>query len=1067
MTRVALMRRCVSVLVVLVMSLAAAVAGASPAAAAAAPGTGKVKIDDWPSELRWALPNTEEFYGAYMFKEAGQPCSKEAGGNAYRYVMDYLDHTGEVFQMISHTTGTPVLAITDIGGARTDLPQLSSVEVPLKSGMAIPGLYPAPKNPQNISGKAWCGNDFAQFGVSDLQAPFGFGFYSNPDAASVKFIDKYVSLRPSWKKYWDKRYEKGFDARNLDSYCAQDNPFCLTASFLHCDQRAGDAPDPSLVSWCQTWNYNVAIYNARLMELVRLYGTNSFDANGALVGPLKPLDVASNAVRATPDPLGAPTTDLATIGRDGYLARWAAAMALPDYLSYLRGLGKALTIGTAVGLGAAAGIAAFWLGAGLLGSLLIGGAVTAFTVFSGDCGLSGLSKCLAKMAADGMRFTLSSVPDAAAATQLPNMTSSIWKSTFSDIATVSVAMLLVLFIINLIMSLVAGKPQLIVRSFLGVGGYFVVLSAGGALLSLLVAARNAATQKISGGPGFMDEVTNRIIDAINKMGADGNFDGWLLVFVLCGISMVCGFIVMCILYLSNAWVPLIICILILQLAGWAAPGLSASKWFRRGTGILWTTLLMAPVIAVIWRGGIVAMANKTDVVTLAWGTATIAASALVPGIVASLFSLGVSGKLGLHAGALGAGLAALGMGKALGGLAGGGASMRPGKQPGELTDDQLAYGSRIAGGGGSGGLSGIASKITPTTSYAGAAGSSGGGTDGWASGKDDNSSTRGKHSAGNGERSRISAVTDSSGTGPVSGSRGALTQATAAPELLPGTAAAGAAAAGIGAAVALDKALVPDSAGISNDRGADAASGVGAAGVAGAAPDGSSRSTDPGSVSSAGVQPPAASVPDVAGSGPGSGEVGRSAVDQSPTAPAAAGGAVVGQSGASSVDTTGTAPETGSGPGLSPAGGGSSPAGGGSARSAGSVPAAIPPVGPGSAPGTPGTPPPSPTRSRAGMQGQGWNAPGGVPSGSITGSSGSPGGDPAAGAGQSSRPPGSPPAGVPWGVPINEESPGPAPTAAEELPSWHAYDIPWGAPREPDHDPDRSGIPSGDGEQPS
>lgn len=713
-------RRTVSALLVAVLALAAVFAGTTPASAAP-PSSGRVDVDKWPAALRWAIPGTDQFKSKYMTKTADQPCSEEDGGNPYDYVTDYLNHTGEVFQMISHTSGTPVLAITDIGGARTDMPELFNLEIPLKDDMAMPPFLIAPGTaPQAADGKGWCGRDFAQFGVTDPTAPFGFTYYSAPDAGSTKFIDTSVSqlasANPGYKKYWTNRYEHGFDARNLDSYCSQDSPFCLTASFLHCDQRNGDKPDPSLLSWCQTWNYQVAMYNVRIMEFVRLYGTNSFDESGHLIGPMKPLDIASTAMRDTPDPLGEPTTDMAAIGHDGYLARWAAAMAIPDYIDYLRGFGKALSIGTAVALGAAAGIAAFWLGAGLLTALLIGGAVAAFTVFEGACD-DGWSKCLAQAAAEGMAYQLGAVPEAATSVQLPNMKTSLWKSTFNDVATISLSLLVLLFVMNLIMSLVTGKPVLILRSLLGVLGWTLVLTAGGTILGLVVQARDSATRTLSGGPGYMAKLTNKMVDAINQLGTDQSFAGWLWVALLCVVALLCGLIVYAVLYISSAWVPLVIAILILQLAGWAAPGLSASKWFRRGLSVLWSILITPPLMVLLWRVGTTMLGASSAMNTLIVGAVTLLASALAFRAVTGLFSLGVSGRLGIGSATIGSIVGAVAGARAVGGLLGGGASSRPGKSAGEMTNDQL---SGASGGARSGALSSIVSKISPVPAPAGA-----------------------------------------------------------------------------------------------------------------------------------------------------------------------------------------------------------------------------------------------------------------------------------------------------------------------------------------------------------
>lgn len=722
-------------------------AAADPAAGA---GVGNVDASKWPAYLKWAIPDSPEFNAKFMKATSGNNpldgCSMSTGGDPYQYTMQYLDNIGQIFQSIGHASGTSVLNVANVGNVRMDIPQLTTVNWASSGGTSnLPTLVgPSDVTPVDLTnGRAICGKDWAQFGQQDPTTAFGFAYYNEPDAASTTYINTTMNVFPGVADTWKKKDPAGtFDPRNLNSYCDPGNPYCLTAAFLHCDATGARA---SLVQACHNWNYNVAALNVLLEQTIIVYGTvsNAQPGTGGHIQTtpyvIKDLYDRSHRVATAADVLAAPTQDSGTqASRDkvvnrasqGYYSGWLLAtdgQAYTQWSNDVKRVGTVIVVGTAVTLGAAAAVGAWWLGFGLLGILAAGASVAAFTVFAGSISCaSELAKCLAQASATGFAFTLGLVPSAATALHYAPMTSASWSTTLNAVAGVSLGLLLALFMLNLLFALIRRRPVIAIESLGGVVSWVVLLAVGGSILTLLINARNSATEALGGTSGVLAGMANGVVNTINKLGAGAGFGGWLLIALIALLGMVFALIVYVVLWVSAQWVPLVIGILILQAAGLAAPGLAAGKWFKRGFSILWMLLITAPIIVLIWRLGSTQIANAGSFGSLLGALAVLALCAAAPMLVAGMFSLGISGRLGAGAALMGAGLAAFAAGKGVKGLAG--AASKPGSSGDQLMSNQLAAGGGPRGnvatelvGAGTGGSSREGNRATGAPSRSGSA----------------------------------------------------------------------------------------------------------------------------------------------------------------------------------------------------------------------------------------------------------------------------------------------------------------------------------------------------------
>lgn len=755
-------------------------AAADPAAGA---GVGNPDPSKWPAYLKWAIPDSPQFNAAFMKPSSPtnpNGCLAGSGGDAYQYTMRYLDNVGQIFQAIGHSSGKSVLNVANVGNVRMDIPQLTSVNWAgsVGGGSDMPTLVGPPDvTPVDLTtGRAVCGKEWAQFGQQDPTTAFGFGYYNQPDAGSITYINATMKVFPGVANTWNHKDPAGtFDPRNLNNYCDAGNPYCLTAAFLHCDATGVVA---SLVQACHNWNYNVTALNVLLEQTVIVYGTVSNPQAGAAghiqttAYPIKDLYGRSHQVAAAADVLATPSQDTGTqaakdarvkLANQGYYSGWLLAtdgQAYTDWANSVKRVGTVLVVGLAVTFGAAAAVGAWWLGFGLVGILAAGASVAALTVFAGTiaCG-SELAKCLAQATSQGFAYMLGLVPSAATALHYAPMTSASWSSTLNTVAGISLGLLLALFMLNLLFAVIRRRPVIAIESLGGVLSWVILLAIGGSILTLLVDARNGATEALGGTSGVLAGLANRVVGTINTLGATAGFGGWLLIALIAAVGMLLALIVYLVLWVSALWLPLVIGILILQAAGLAAPGLAAGKWFKRGFATLWMLLITAPIIVFVWRLGSTQAASAGSFASLVGALAVLALCAAAPMLVAGMFGLGVSGRLGAGAALLGAGLAAFAAGKGLKGLAG--AASAPGRSSEQLMNNQLASGgargaggnvaTELAGGGGPGGVSrGMTAAAGPSLGGQGTSAASGGGaatTDPWAAPGASGGAPTGRHGA--------------------------------------------------------------------------------------------------------------------------------------------------------------------------------------------------------------------------------------------------------------------------------------------------------------------------------
>lgn len=673
--------------------------GTPPPADSTKPANTKVDNAKWPAALNWVIPGTTEFKAKYMAgtRSLGETalagCDESAGGDAWGYTTDFFNNFGTILDAEAAATGKPVLALDQTKIKSTPwsgLSQTTVVQVYKKGDGETFYAGPGPlKKFETIilsGGQAGpCGNTFKAYGTASADAPFGFGFYQQPDPGSVQALKDYVlglanpgkGQEPPvyyWGGFGDPKDSSTADSTNpllkwdynptkITEACNDpDNIFCLTASYLRCPSGAGSSTaETAAIEACRTWNINVAIMNQYLaLTLVKdgLPTTGKFNIAAALTnqGSQAPLDA---------------WLALAVAGKTvikGVTALWVT-------------LGATVLIGGLI----AGGIPGLLIAAGVIA---VAGAVLTQGIFGAVKCAVDFSRCMASATSDSMMKSISLAAQDINSVQVPDMTTKSLAATWNRIAGISLVLVLVFFLLTLVFAAVNLRPSMIWQALGGVVGWGVVIGLGGVFLLMLINLRESASQALasSGTGSVMSTLGGSVKDSLVGIAADPN-PGLLLCAIVGVVGTIAGFLVKIELAISNQWIPLIVGIMLIQAAGLVLPG-APRKWFHRGFVLLWTLLFLKPIVLLVWRIGAATLSGTTGYNGLIAGVLILLSCAFAPSILIGLFHMGFSGRLGLGSALLAGGMTAMGMAAAGSKLAGG-AAARESRSRSDMNSSQL------------------------------------------------------------------------------------------------------------------------------------------------------------------------------------------------------------------------------------------------------------------------------------------------------------------------------------------------------------------------------------------
>ncbi|RIJ77968.1 hypothetical protein D1871_04595 [Nakamurella silvestris] len=703
---------------ILIITCGLSVAVAMPAAAEppATAGDDEVtKVDNtrWPKALNWVIPGTAEFNAKYMDGKTTASgdsllgCGKAEGGNPWAYTQDMFENLGTILDAQSTATGSPVMQVLDSPIPTAPWPGLlpTSVKVGTDGGVPVvvrPGkLIDFESRTQTIEGSSVfgaCGKTFARYGTSNSAAPFGFGFYQSPDQGSIEFFKAEITAQGApktsaegtvpgaYSQYWgagNSMSKWNYSPLDYTNYCADEkNLWCATASFLRCPAVNGSTPaEQAAIRACRTWNANVILLNQYVAVTLFSLGVG-MPANGR--------DLTKGELMSA----------IGTPGKIAPLDAWISTLiGSKDVLDMLKWVWR--------GVSAALVAAGFFIGGipGLLitsGIVILANGIGVEGIFGAVSCATDMPRCVAGAGSDALVKQMSMIPDVAQASTVKSLQTPSWSKLFNTLATISLVMLTVFFMISLIVALVRQRPSLIWESFAGMIEWWVIIGLGGVFLTAFVRLRDQISTMLAGtggGTSVMEKMTKHVTESLTDIAADKN-PGTLLAGIAAFVGTAAGWVVWVVLKLSEYWVPLVIGILILQIGGRSAPG-TPKKWMNRGLGVLWALLLIKPVVLLIYRVGMSQVESDTGYAGLFGAVLMLLVAACAPALIGAMFALGSSGKLGLGPAVLG-GLMA---GKALGG--GRGSASRAGKSSEEILDDQLdktdTDSDTAAGGGGKSG----------------------------------------------------------------------------------------------------------------------------------------------------------------------------------------------------------------------------------------------------------------------------------------------------------------------------------------------------------------------------
>ncbi len=646
-----------AVLVPAVMLVATALpAAADPLSPGGEAGNG-MTIDNsrWPKELNKFVIGSPEYEQAYgtEIPDAIQGMCNSSGGDLWSYVKDFFDDLGAILDATSTATGQPWLELLDSGKPVATTPwdagafSASNLAVPVASDggasvFATPGTIMGFDNSASPFGP--CTNDFAPYGVPDGSSALGFTFYPAPDDASIKFMLNQVAAQPAPlttadgniqatpAQYWDPTtgadnplHSWDFDPLDVKNYCTdQGNPFCATATFLHCPaQLPTDPLAAQNVTNCYTFNANVMLLNQKLALWLMNQGV--------------PADSSTRIVTA-----------LDKAGAQAPLDQWfAVASSIKTFTGKLKLLLGVMAGGLLAGGLVAGGLPGLLIAAGIIA---VGAAPVLDKVWGAiECG-TDFFKCLAKGGVDALNTSMGMVQQAAATPQSVNLMG--FAPLFNRLAGISAIVVAIIFLLTLAVAGLTGRTGTILPAGVGLVQWAVTIALGTTVVAALGGLLGSIANVI-GGSSSTDAIT-KLARGVSDAGTNlpnSVSGGWLLAFIFAVIATIAGAIIWLVLTVAPAFIPLAVALMILQASGLSSSGWGR-KWLSRGFGILWAIVLLRPTITLVAQvAGQVALSDGMGGIIA--GSLLLVVAAIAPWWIGKQFPLAREDGFGMGAALLG------------------------------------------------------------------------------------------------------------------------------------------------------------------------------------------------------------------------------------------------------------------------------------------------------------------------------------------------------------------------------------------------------------------------------
>lgn len=701
------------------------------------PGGGQIPaaaLDLWPAHLRFLVPGTPEFTARYEGPTRQQlegplpddspakatrtdPSCADKGGDVGLYTVDFMRHLGDVLNALQLLPGQDKL-----GFVTTPWPGPPADQA--TGGKNDGGVMPLPgggvryddddEQSAHLPDPAYirsCAQDLAPYGRADAESPWGFDFFGEPDQGSVDALhaalaqipartrtvgghEKLLSGTASWDYLNGSLSKWAYNPMDPMSYCKsgdEPNPWCMTAMFLHCpDLPATSDPAFQAVKDCRQFNANTILSNVAVANWLNMNGDK-----GRFHDWIGVLDIGNKW----------PT-----------VRKWILT-------------GLALAGGLYVGAASGA-IAAFGLRKVLLG-VAVATALTATDSWDTIWGVvtctADVGKCLAKASASGMAQATDMVAQTATKQDLPSLQNA--SSVLNSLAGLSGIVMLILLLLSLCGAVLTGRMGMILPASVGVVRWGIGIGAGSTILTMMWLASTYTADAIAGAGTRSSSTISQFANGLSQdaIGAGAlKIVGWILVAVLCLIGLICAVIVWIVINLSDGFIPLAVALMILQMSG-ATGSETARRWIHRGWGLLWTILLLRPVVTLVAKMANVNAGNGT-IAGLVSGVALLAIAAVAPWLIVAMFPTIASGSVGAMRGLF---AAAQGV-QAMGGMVG---SARRGM--GAIGRATSAVGNRasqlgrlLSAGGGAGGPGAGSTQVHPAIVQSGAPKNPSGGSGG-------------------------------------------------------------------------------------------------------------------------------------------------------------------------------------------------------------------------------------------------------------------------------------------------------------------------------------------------
>lgn len=268
------------------------------------------------------------------------------------------------------------------------------------------------------------------------------------------------------------------------------------------------------------------------------------------------------------------------------------------------------------------------------------GAQTAVDLWGAmDCAVQ-FDKCLAEAGAramlTGLELTLGALKNPTSV----DLANPELRSIFGAVGTISLYLILALFLINALVAVIRMRPREIAESGLGVVQWAFALGVGLTLVALAITISDGVADWFAGETAqTADAVYARFFVLMATLAtSQPTANGWLLVALVFLFGALAAGVAFLLLMFRQGAIVLAVCLLILQMAGSAGTE-ATRRWSRKGRSVLWAAITAKPVSVVVFRLGEFWIGQGRGLADLVIGVGTLGIAAFAPFVVIKFFSL--------------------------------------------------------------------------------------------------------------------------------------------------------------------------------------------------------------------------------------------------------------------------------------------------------------------------------------------------------------------------------------------------------------------------------------------